>query len=52
MPETAGMHHGGISLWTRVAASKLFGGVDIQVLYHLLDCRVPNLAHFIDKSKQ
>ena len=52
MPETVGTHHGGVSLWARVAASKLFGGVDIQVLYHFLNCRVLNLASFIDKAKQ
>ena len=52
MPETVGMHCSSVSLWALVAASKLFGGVDIQILYHFLNCRVLNLARFIDKAKQ
>ena len=33
-------------------ASTLFGSVDIQVLYHFLNSRGPNLACFADKPNQ
>jgi hypothetical protein len=51
-PDTAGTHHIGVALGARMAASHLFWGIDIQVLHHFLNDRVPNLACFVDKSKQ